>query len=189
MNPTDTPSTEQTASAAAPAAPPAAPGVSTVAPVITTPKKWKKWLIPAVVVVVLMVAGVVAWTLLRPKGPGAGFVSGNGRIEATEIDVATKLPGRVQEIMVNEGDFVLAGQPLAQMQLDVLDAQRSACPISGSRQRGGECQGASRRTPKRQGRSASGGRTARKRIGCRAAAARSFRHTVSGRRRLDSGAR
>jgi HlyD family secretion protein len=124
MNPTDTPSTEQTASAAAPAAPPAAPGVSTVAPVITTPKKWKKWLIPAVVVVVLMVAGVVAWTLLRPQGPGAGFVSGNGRIEATEIDVATKLPGRVQEIMVNEGDFVLAGQPLAQMQLDVLDAQR-----------------------------------------------------------------
>ncbi len=67
---------------------------------------------------------VFAWTALRPSGPGSGFVSGNGRIEATEIDVATKLAGRVQDIMVNEGDFVHAGQPLAQMQIEVLDAQR-----------------------------------------------------------------
>jgi HlyD family secretion protein len=61
---------------------------------------------------------------VKPSGPGKGFASGNGRIEATEIDVATKLPGRVKEIMVNEGDFVKAGEPLAQMQTDVLDAQR-----------------------------------------------------------------
>ena len=61
---------------------------------------------------------------MKPSGPGVGFVSGNGRIEATEIDIATKLAGRVQEIHVNEGDFVKLGQPLAQMQIDVLDAQR-----------------------------------------------------------------
>jgi len=60
---------------------------------------------------------------LKPSGPGSGFVSGNGRIEATEIDIATKLAGRVQEILVNEGDFVKVGQPLAQMQVDVLNAQ------------------------------------------------------------------
>ena len=30
----------------------------------------------------------------------------------------------MQDILVNEGDFVHAGQPLAQMQIDVLDAQR-----------------------------------------------------------------
>ena len=70
------------------------------------------------------VIAVVAWIKLKPSGPGKGFVSGNGRIEATEIDVAAKLAGRVKEIMVNEGDFVTAGQPLAQMQIDVLDAQR-----------------------------------------------------------------
>ena len=67
---------------------------------------------------------VVAWIRLKPSGPGKGFVSGNGRIEATEIDVAAKLAGRVKEIMVDEGDFVEAGQVLAQMQIDVLDAQR-----------------------------------------------------------------
>ena len=70
------------------------------------------------------VVAAILWVTLRPSGPGIGFVSGNGRVEATEIDVATKLAGRVVTIAVNEGDFVQAGQPLAQMQVDVLDAQR-----------------------------------------------------------------
>lgn len=78
----------------------------------------------AVIVMLGVVVAVYAWTKLRSSEPGAGFVSGNGRLEATEIDVATKLAGRVQSIMVNEGDFVQAGQPLAQMQIDVLEAQR-----------------------------------------------------------------
>lgn len=84
----------------------------------------KKKLLPA-----LVVAGValllVWWVsgLLSDSGPGEGFVSGNGRIEATEIDVATKLAGRVADILVKEGDFVAAGQPLARMQLDTLQAQ------------------------------------------------------------------
>jgi len=84
----------------------------------------KKWLIFATIAIAAAVIAVLGWTALKPSGPGAGFVSGNGRIEATEIDVATKLAGRVLEIMVNEGDFVSAGQTLAQMQIDVLDAQR-----------------------------------------------------------------
>jgi len=87
--------------------------------------KWKKWLIPAVVVVVLVVVALVAWKMLRPKGPGDSFVSGNGRIEATEIGVAAKLGGRVQDIMVKEGDFVIAGQTLAHMQIDTLEASRN----------------------------------------------------------------
>ena len=61
---------------------------------------------------------------MHPTGPGEGFVSGNGRIEATEIDVATKLGGRVDSILVKEGDFVKAGQVVAKMQFQVLDAQR-----------------------------------------------------------------
>ena len=85
----------------------------------------KKWGVIAIGVA-LVAAIVVGWIVLKPAGPGVGFVSGNGRVEATEIDVATKLAGRVQNIMVDEGDFVHAGQTLAQMQIDVLDAQRDA---------------------------------------------------------------
>jgi HlyD family secretion protein len=81
-------------------------------------------LIWAAIAVVMVIIAVVAWNWLKPSGPGKGFVSGNGRIEATEIDVATKLPGRVQTIMVKEGDFVQVGEPLAQIQTDVLEAQR-----------------------------------------------------------------
>ena len=84
----------------------------------------KNRLIPAAVAAAVLAAGWLGWHLLSPSGPGAGFVSGNGRIEATEIDVAAKLGGRVQDILVNEGDFVKAGQPLARMQIDTLRAQR-----------------------------------------------------------------
>src|SRR5471032_89233 len=84
----------------------------------------KKKIIPAALIVAAVVLGYVAWQKMRPTGPGEGFVSGNGRIEATEIDVATKLAGRVNSITVREGDFVKAGQPLATMQVDSLSAQR-----------------------------------------------------------------
>ncbi|MGD9948115.1 MAG: HlyD family secretion protein [Desulfobulbus sp.] len=84
----------------------------------------KKWGIIALVVVGTAAAGLYAWTKLHKTGPGEGFASGNGRIEATEIDVAAKLAGRIDQLLVNEGDFVAAGQLLATMQVQVLEAQR-----------------------------------------------------------------
>jgi len=77
--------------------------------------------------ILLGVATVLAWygwSRHANDDPGDGFVRGNGRIEATEIDVATRLPGRVIEITVREGDFVTAGQIVARMQIDTLEAQR-----------------------------------------------------------------
>ena len=82
----------------------------------------KNRLILLAVLAAVTAAGTYAWSTLRPQGPGEGFVSGNGRIEATEVDVAAKLGGRVQSILVKEGDFVTAGQPLAHMQIDTLEA-------------------------------------------------------------------
>ena len=88
-----------------------------------TPPLKKKLLTAAVLAGVLLLAWWL-WRTLSDDGPGEGFVSGNGRIEATEIDVATKLPGRIEEVLVSEGEFVKAGQPLARMQIDTLQAQR-----------------------------------------------------------------
>ncbi|WP_394787174.1 HlyD family secretion protein [Rhodoferax sp.] len=62
--------------------------------------------------------------MLHPQGPGPGFVSSNGRIEATEINVAAKLGGRVQDLLVDEGELVQAGQVLGHMQVQTLEAQR-----------------------------------------------------------------
>ncbi|WP_332877401.1 HlyD family secretion protein [Massilia sp. S19_KUP03_FR1] len=86
--------------------------------------RWKSKIIIAALVLLALAIGLGTWYVLRPSGPGPGFASGNGRIEATEIDVATKLPGRVESIVVREGDFVKAGQVLATMRDDTLLAQR-----------------------------------------------------------------
>lgn len=78
----------------------------------------------AVVVLLALAAAVMVWGPWHDKGFGEGFVSGNGRIEATEIAVATKLAGRVKDILVSEGQFVKVGQPLAHMEIESLQAQR-----------------------------------------------------------------
>jgi HlyD family secretion protein len=84
----------------------------------------KKKLIPAALALAAAALAYYGWQMLQPSGPGPGFASGNGRVEATEIDVATKFAGRVEAILVGEGDFVRAGQPLARMQVQSLSAQR-----------------------------------------------------------------
>ncbi|MCQ4327606.1 HlyD family efflux transporter periplasmic adaptor subunit [Pseudomonas stutzeri] len=89
---------------------------------VKTKKKLARIFIAAVI---LAGAAVVAWLELRPNGLGDGFASGNGRIEATEVDVAAKLAGRLAEVLVDEGDFVEVGQVLARMDTQVLEAQVS----------------------------------------------------------------
>lgn len=87
----------------------------------------KKWLVYAIAVVgVGTMAAIPLWNkFFRPSGPGIGFVNGNGRIEATELDVSAKLAGRIDEILVAEGEFVELGQTLVHMNIDVLKAQRA----------------------------------------------------------------
>ena len=72
---------------------------------------------------VLAAAAYLIWQSLTNGGLPEGFAGGNGRIEAVEIDIAAKLPGRVQEILVDEGDFVAAGQVLVMMDTAALAAQ------------------------------------------------------------------
>lgn len=72
----------------------------------------------------LAVAAVVAWLLLRPAGVPEGFAVSNGRIEATEVDIASKIAGRIDTILVKEGQFVREGEVLAKMDTRVLQEQR-----------------------------------------------------------------
>lgn len=81
-----------------------------------------KKLMPAILAVGALLA-LGLWFYLRPGPDETGLVKGNGRIEATEIDVATKIAGRVQEVLVNEGDFVTEGQVLARIESESLEAQ------------------------------------------------------------------
>lgn len=67
--------------------------------------------------------GYAVWLVMRPAGLPAGIASGNGRIQAVDIDIDTKIAGRVQDVLVDEGDFVQAGQVVAQMDTYELAAQ------------------------------------------------------------------
>jgi len=73
--------------------------------------------------VIVAVIGWQAWLNIKLDEGSDQFISGNGRIEATDIDISTKYAGRIVDIFAREGDFVKKGQLLAQMQIDVLNAQ------------------------------------------------------------------
>ena len=47
-----------------------------------------------------------------------------GEVEVTEYRVSSKLPGRVVELRVKEGDFVHAGDTLAILEVPEVDAQK-----------------------------------------------------------------
>lgn len=74
--------------------------------------------------VVLAGGAYYYWYLQNNKKKNEGFIFGNGRIEATEIDIATRLPGRIEKVLVDEGDYVEKGQILAVMQTSDLEAER-----------------------------------------------------------------
>ena len=84
---------------------------------------------PAVVRILLAVAlaavlvGVFAWMRSRPPGLPPGIAAGNGRFEATEVDVASKTAGRLASVGPREGDMVTAGAVVARLDADELIAQ------------------------------------------------------------------
>lgn len=82
-----------------------------------------RWLV-VILFAALTGAGYYYWQRLTGSALPAGIASGNGRVEAVEIDISTKAPGRIKQILVSEGDFVAAGQILAQMDTQQLEAQR-----------------------------------------------------------------
>lgn len=85
----------------------------------------KTWLVRGGLAAAVVAAAFVAYLLLAPSELPNGIVSGNGRIEAVEIDVSAKSPGRIRDIVVDEGAFVKAGQVVAHMDTDVLNAQKA----------------------------------------------------------------
>ena len=86
-----------------------------------TPKIARSTLILGVLL--LVVAGASVWWFYVRIPPLVGFGSGNGRLEVQEIDVATKFPGRIAEVLVDEGDSVQVGQVVARMDTSSLNAQ------------------------------------------------------------------
>lgn len=79
-----------------------------------------KYAIAAVTAIVVI---VFLFSLVGQDQLADGFVSSNGRTESTEVDITAKFGGRLEQVLVKEGDPVEATQILARLETRELEAQ------------------------------------------------------------------
>ena len=85
-------------------------------------KPTTKWILRTTIVVIVAWFGWSYFTDISQSEP-SHIASGNGRIEAVEINIAARTPGRIASIDVREGQFVQVGQRLATLDTASLQAQ------------------------------------------------------------------
>ena len=88
----------------------------------------------ALIVLLAAAGGLGYWKSLHDRLP-EGLAMGNGRLEATEVQIASKIPGRLAEVLVDEGDKVTRGQLLARIDTRTLEAQRTQAEAEVARAR------------------------------------------------------
>lgn len=73
----------------------------------------------------IAIAGTV-WYYRQPADLLSDLLYGNGRLEATEVDVATKIAGRVASVYADEGDHLQQHQKIAELEVNDIRAQLRA---------------------------------------------------------------
>lgn len=77
----------------------------------------------ALVSVAVLGGGYFLWTQTQGSGLPEGIASGNGQIEAVQVDIASMVAGRVESVTVKEGDLVHPGQVVATIEDKAIRAQ------------------------------------------------------------------
>jgi HlyD family secretion protein len=85
-----------------------------------------------------IVAGFVAYLLIFQNSERLpeGFVQGNGRLEAEQVEIAPRIAGRVDRVLAAEGSLIETGAVLVEMDTDELVAalERSRAEVALARQ-------------------------------------------------------
>lgn len=76
-----------------------------------------------IIPIAILAVGVAAWFLWPRGGTRDGAIQASGTIEATQVDVAPRLAGRVIKLAVREGDQVRSGQVVAELDAAEVEAQ------------------------------------------------------------------
>ncbi|MEO1138205.1 MAG: HlyD family efflux transporter periplasmic adaptor subunit [Pseudomonadota bacterium] len=88
--------------------------------------------------IVILGGGAVVYSVLSQQREHLpdGFVQGNGRIEAEQVEIAPKTAGRVDTILAIEGDLLETGNLLVEMDTDELEAEldRAKADVALARQ-------------------------------------------------------
>lgn len=82
--------------------------------------------------ILLLLAALAAWWFLF-RAPARHGLTLYGNVDIRQVDLGFRVGGRIAEVLVDEGDEVKAGQPLARLDSDLLAQQldQAAAQVSG----------------------------------------------------------
>jgi HlyD family secretion protein len=86
--------------------------------------------IQAIVVVLLLVAVSIYFIVTQVLSGKNGVLTASGTIEATQVNVAPEMSGKVTEVLADEGQAVAVDDPLLQLDPSLLAAQRAVAAAS-----------------------------------------------------------
>jgi HlyD family secretion protein len=76
------------------------------------------------IIILVIILALVLYFLLSSKGEkNKGEISASGTVEITEVEVSSKLAGRIEKLLADEGDSVLKDQVLIELETKELQAQ------------------------------------------------------------------
>lgn len=86
----------------------------------------KKVFIPIVIVAAILIGAALYFEIFRRFGGNNKRIEGSGTIEVTEIEISSKIAGRVAFLPRQEGDKVEKGELAVRLDYEELSAQRSS---------------------------------------------------------------
>ncbi|MEP7135542.1 MAG: biotin/lipoyl-binding protein, partial [Chloroflexota bacterium] len=82
--------------------------------------------LPVRILVIVIVLSTIGYFGFRSLNPAAsGQLNASGTIESVVVNVSPEMAGRVVEVLVNEGQPVVTGDPLLRLDDSLLGAQRA----------------------------------------------------------------
>ena len=81
--------------------------------------------LPAIFILLILVGVSAYFIYSQSAGEQDGALTASGFIEATQINLAPELAGKVTEVLVDEGQTVKTGDPLLRLDPSLLTAQRA----------------------------------------------------------------
>jgi HlyD family secretion protein len=76
------------------------------------------------IIIPIAAVGAAIFYLLNSADEEDGILHASGTVEAVEVIIASELPGRVLEVLVEEGDIVQSGDLLFKLEDEIYQAQR-----------------------------------------------------------------
>ncbi len=88
-------------------------------------KSYKR-IIPLGIVIIALVISTLYFEIFRYLGGSSSRIEGTGTIEVTEIELSSKIAGRINNLPFEEGATVKKGELIARLEYDELSAQRNS---------------------------------------------------------------